>query len=186
MKKNTSNIFINPELVLSKIVDEQLFFPKYYVALGPELRNVHALLAMKSCWDYFEAREEYENIIPIKQQIDVFFKNSAPLSFYANVKDMSEMMLAPNTINEAELVIKSEMIRTGKASEYSFKHLNNIDVNINVARHFSYFYLPAVYNFVMISDFKNESNLLKEFYGNGVVEPEHMVFSLLKNVMSTF
>jgi hypothetical protein len=55
-----------------------------------------------------------------------------------------------------------------------------------VARHFSYFYLPAVYNFVMISDFKNESNLLKEFYGNGVVAPEHMVFSLLKNVMSTF
>jgi len=184
--KNDSHIFINPTVVLSKIVDEQIFFPTYYQTLGQELRNVHALLAMKHCWNYFEQRGEYENIIPIKDQINVFFRNKEPASFYTNIHDIDDIILAPKNIDEALFILKDEMKNTGKSKEKLFREFNKIDININVARHYYYFHMPIIYDFVLVDDFKNEHNIMKQFNAMNIREPDHMVFELIKMAISFF
>lgn len=181
--KNNTNIFINPDVVFEKIVNENLFFPTYYQTLGSELRNIHALLAMKHCWEHFEQKEEFEKILPVKEQMDVFFRNEEPATYYNNVKDMETLILAPKTIGEAVFIIQQEFKRTRRNMEANFEKFNNIDTNINVALHFNYFYVPIIYDFVLVDNFKEQHNMMKEFYSRGVHDVDHMVFLLLQEAI---
>lgn len=181
----SSSLFINPELVYEKIVEDNIFFPAHYLTLGKNLRNVHALVAMKCCWEYFERQEDYEKIIPIQEQINVFFQNQTPTNIYTNVEDMSILPLAPKSIKEAINKIKEDLKFSGKLADPNFRRFNTIDININIAKNYDYYYTPIIYDFVMVELFSKENKIIAEFRNRGVYEIEHMVFLLIKEAITS-
>lgn len=181
----SSSLFINPDLVYEKIVEDNIFFPAHYLMLSKNLRNAHALVAMKCCWEHFEKQEDYEKIIPIQKQVNVFFQNEVPTGAYTNIEDMSKLPLAPKSIKEAINRIKEDLKFSGKSTDVNFRRFNAIDININIAKNYDYYYTPIIYDFVMLELFSKENNIITEFRNRGIYEIEHMAFSLIKEAITS-
>lgn len=182
---NKNALFINPEMVIEHIIDENIYFPNYYLTLGEEMRNAHALVAMKNVIDHFNKHEKYEMASIIQTQINIFFKKEKPKTEFNNI-DINNMAVAPKSIKEATDIIKNELFKGQVSTTENFAQLNKIDPNINVAKHYSALYYPIIYDFVVVDSFSNENRLMNEFIQNGIENIDEMIYSLIKTAVVNY